>query len=193
MDLPTRILTGFRPEGDCLVWTRAIQQGYGVTYFEGKRWKTHRLMYTAAKGDIPSGLTLDHLCRNRACGNPDHLEPVTSAVNTMRGNAQGAINAAKTHCIRGHELAGDNLYVYTHKGRQKRACKTCKAKLRSEAWEAEKASRPPREPRTQCHRGHEYAYRRESGAPVCLECQVIWTRDYILRKAAQLSETSSSY
>jgi hypothetical protein len=66
----------------CWIWQRAMDgNGYGSTYTE----KAHRMMYRRYVGAIPTGLDLDHLCRQRACVNPAHLEPVTRAVNTQRG------------------------------------------------------------------------------------------------------------
>ncbi len=61
--------------------------GYSKVSYEGKAWMVHRLVYTLMVGPIPEGLVLDHKCRNRACCNPDHLEPVTYKINTERGEA----------------------------------------------------------------------------------------------------------
>ncbi len=108
----------------CWNWTGNVWCGYGMYGLGGKCWRVHRLSYTELVGDIPEGLTLDHLCRNKRCVNPAHLEPVTAAVNTMRGNAAGALNAAKTECKWGHPLSGDNLYLAPTTGA--RICLECK-------------------------------------------------------------------
>ena len=64
-------------------------------------------------GPIPEGLVIDHLCRNRACVNPAHLEPVSQRENVMRSPvAEGAINAAKTHCSQGHPFSPENTATY---------------------------------------------------------------------------------
>lgn len=88
----------------------------------------HRVYYEARFGPIPAGLQLDHLCRNRGCVNPDHLEPVTCRENLMRGHTVAAANAKKTHCNAGHALAGDNLRVW--KG--KRYCIVCQRERQKE-------------------------------------------------------------
>ena len=91
--------------GGCWLWT-ASQNGYGYGKFKAPHAfvASHRYAYELLVGPIPDGLQIDHLCRNRACVNPAHLEPVTQRVNLMRGNTLASINARKTHCIRGHEF-----------------------------------------------------------------------------------------
>jgi hypothetical protein len=85
-------------------------------------------------------LTLDHLCRNKACVNPAHLEPVTNRENVLRGVGLSAENARKTHCKRGHPLSGDNVVV--SKGGRKRRCVACE-RLR-DAGRTTRASRLPK-------------------------------------------------
>lgn len=77
----------------CWNWIGATLEGYGT--FHARR--AHRMAYEMLVGPIPGGLHLDHLCRNRACVNPAHLEPVTLAENIRRGE-----RAMKTTCPRGH-------------------------------------------------------------------------------------------
>ena len=119
-------------EDGCWIWTGIINgYGYGQVIDHGRRPMAHRKMYETLVGPIPEGLTLDHLCRVHACVNPGHLEPVTIRENTLRGNTTPAANAAKTHCLRGHPLAGDNLYRTPDGRRQCRACWKIRAGSRS--------------------------------------------------------------
>lgn len=82
----------------------------------------HRAVYELLVGPIPRGLGLDHLCRNRACCNPAHLEPVTHRVNVMRGVSFSARNALLTHCAHGHAFDEANTYYRPRGGRGCRAC-----------------------------------------------------------------------
>ncbi len=107
----------------CWLWTKCLVDGYAQMRWRGKRIYAHRMAYTLLKGPILPRLTLDHLCRNRACINPDHAEPVSSIENVMRGMSFAAVNARKTHCSFGHSLSGANLYS-TPRG--SRECRTCR-------------------------------------------------------------------
>lgn len=118
-------------KGPCWPWIMAKDHlGYGVWRKGG--WSesrmAHRRMYELIVGRIPEGLTLDHLCRNRSCVNPDHLEPVELRENILRGDNPCAQNARKTHCPRGHPLAGRNLVI--DQGR--RRCRECLNKAKRE-------------------------------------------------------------
>lgn len=117
---------GARPDlGECWTWTGSISDGgYGLFGISnGETRSAHRVGYELQVGSIPDGLDLDHLCRTRNCIRGTHLEPVTERENVMRSPiAPPAINAAKTHCIRGHPFKGDNLVIDSAGKRQCRAC-----------------------------------------------------------------------
>jgi len=106
----------------CWAWTGSILgNGYGRIWHKNKAKLVHRFSYEWHVGPIPPSLQIDHLCRNRACCNPAHLEAVTGRVNVLRGNTITAANSVKTHCKRGHELAGANVYLNAGH----RVCREC--------------------------------------------------------------------
>lgn len=118
----------------CWLWTGYLTtRGYGRTSWEGKLRLVHNLIYELQNGKIPAGLEPDHLCPRKNCCRPGHIEPVPHRKNVLRGRAPAAVNARKTHCKRGHQLSGDNLY---DRGPHHRACRLChrlRARLRREA------------------------------------------------------------
>lgn len=71
----------------CWITARGLVNGYSMIYSDGRYMSAHRFAYMEFRGEIPGDLQLDHLCRNRACWNPWHVEPVTPSVNTLRGHA----------------------------------------------------------------------------------------------------------
>jgi hypothetical protein len=111
--------------------------GYGHVLENGRKLMAHRWGYERLVGPVPAGLEIDHLCRVKACVNPDHLEPVPHAVNIQRGTGPLAENAAKTHCIHGHPLAGANLYQRID-ARGGRECRTCR-RAAMERFEAKRS------------------------------------------------------
>ncbi len=101
---------------DCWIWIgHKDDNGYGKLRVDGRDSKAHHFLLEALPG---SGFECDHLCRNRACVRPSHIEIVTIRINTLRGTGFGAVNARKTHCPRGHR------YDYlNYQGR--RRCRQC--------------------------------------------------------------------
>ena len=97
---------------------------YGVVYDRAVRRTTqaHRLAYRLFRGEIPADLTVDHLCRNTLCVNPEHMELVTMRENILRGSSPVAKNAKKTHCLNGHEFTPENT-IQRHDGG--RGCRIC--------------------------------------------------------------------
>lgn len=106
------------PDTGCWIWGGARHaNGYGRISHQNKSKLVHRFSYEWHVGPIPTGLQLDHLCRNRACCNPAHLEPVSGRTNVLRGDTITASNARKTHCPQGHP--------YTRIYAGKRRCLIC--------------------------------------------------------------------
>lgn len=111
------------PDG-CWEWNGCLDKdGYGRLRVGSRTIGAHRAAYEISVGPVPEGLCIDHLCRNRKCINPAHLEPVTKRENTLRGVSPVAVRAKKNHCKRGHPLSGANLYRMPNGGR---ACKACR-------------------------------------------------------------------
>lgn len=107
----------------CWLWSASRQRrGYGTLVLQGKGRLAHRVAYELLRGPVPDGCELDHTCRNTACVNPDHVEPVSHRINVLRGTSPAARNAAMTVCKRGHALTPENTLIYDG-GR--RRCRTC--------------------------------------------------------------------
>ena len=102
----------------CWLWTAAWMRGYGKFWSGERLVPAHRWAYEAEVGPIPEGLQLDHLCRNKRCVRPDHLEVVTGAENTRRALA----GIHKSHCPKGHPYSGDNLQRWSNGAARCRAC-----------------------------------------------------------------------
>lgn len=147
-------------EDECWPWIGHLEDGYGRLRVgpDGERMPAHRFAWELDNGPVPDGLVMDHLCRNRACCNPSHLEPVTNRKNLMRGNTRAARNAAKTHCKRGHEFNDENTYIDSQGRRNCRPCKQLSKKRNL----------------THCPQGHPYdednTYRDARGHRRCVTC-----------------------
>jgi hypothetical protein len=111
----------------CNMWQGAKRSnGYGVTMYMGKQTSTHRVMYTLVHGPVPDDMEVDHICNQRACINPDHLQLVTHAQNMRNGLVR------RKTCRAGHPWTDENTYVtqVRYKGgtREQRYCRICRAK-----------------------------------------------------------------
>jgi hypothetical protein len=123
----------------CWIWTGPLRYGYGDCSFKGiKTRRVHKVFYILFKGPVPTGLVLDHLCRNRACVNPGYLEPVTARENTLRGRGITARAARKKRCKYGHAFTPVNTRTGTDGSR---ICRTCTRRLSAEQHERERARR----------------------------------------------------
>jgi hypothetical protein len=115
----------FTPEAltGCWLWTGAQCKGYGnYADADRKNHRAHRYAYMLYVGAIPSGLVLDHLCKNPACVNPAHLQPVTQKENLRRGRGPSAQYARMSHCKRGHKRTPESFYYRANGTRQCKAC-----------------------------------------------------------------------
>jgi len=120
--------------GACWLWGAArTTNGYGKCQFGGRTWRAHRLIYTLLRGPIPPGLQIDHLCRTSLCVNPEHLEPVDSRTNTMRGLSPVVAQTKQTHCKRGHPFDQANTRIDKRRIRNCRACSRIHARTRYDA------------------------------------------------------------
>ena len=139
--LPTRLARRISVVASgCWEWTGAIDRcGYGQVSIDGGMTVAHRVVFAALRGAIPDGRELDHLCRNRRCVNPDHLEPVDHRTNTLRGTSPPAIHAAATQCPQGHAYDEKNTLVLKNGWRK---CLECKRRRAREYQQRKKGLQP---------------------------------------------------
>lgn len=125
-------------DASCWLWTGALDaDGYGTFRVDSRKVRAHRFAYELLVGPIANAMVLDHVlargCLHRRCVNPAHLEQVPNVENVARGMSPSAINSRATHCIRDHELSGDNLFVTRAGKRQCRVCSRVASKRRLRA------------------------------------------------------------
>lgn len=128
---------GVEVPGDCWLWHGYCDKvsGYGRVTVNKTPFYLHRFTYAQFVGPIPSGLHIDHLCRQRNCCAPHHLEAVTCLENVRRG-----IRASQTHCKNDHPLSGENVYIIKSPQGEHRQCRACRD-ARMAIWRAERKLR----------------------------------------------------
>lgn len=124
-EVAVRLMARLRVEGDCWEWTGyRLPSGYGQIGIGDRAELVHVVaMFLRHGAAALRAETVNHLCFNRACCNPDHLQFASRRENTLHGSGLSAQAAAKTHCSSGHEFSPENTY---HSPRGRRACRTCK-------------------------------------------------------------------
>lgn len=189
--LRRRIRAKVKIVNGCWIWQRAINKVTGYSHISayGKSTTAHRLSYRLFKGEIPEGTEIDHLCRVRACCNPDHLEAVTHRVNLERSPLHIMFNdefrylagsPKQTHCKNGHELTPENR---GHHGR----CKTCSRRYVAETA-ARKKNDPAYQERQRATRLARYARNRTD--PAFCERERERNRRYYARTTGRNDNTS---
>lgn len=177
---------------ECWNWTACLMHnGYGQFRWQGQARAAHRVAWVLVGNSIPEGMQMDHLCRNRRCCNPAHLEVVTQRENLLRGDTITARCAAKTHCPQGHPYDEANTIVY----RGNRQCRACTqsdaAKKRRHAYYVRKVQPPgviAHRARTHCPQGHPYDEQNTrwyQGRRYCRACAVIRSVAYQRKKRQQ--------
>jgi hypothetical protein len=123
---------------NCWEWDMYVApNGYGKIRIGNRMIYAHRAAFELFVRPLEAGEYIDHLCRNRKCVNPKHMEAVPHRINTLRGIGPAAVNHRKTHCINGHEFTEENTYRLNGK----RHCRTCHREYERERRAREKAAR----------------------------------------------------
>jgi hypothetical protein len=118
-----RVMTRVEKSDSCWNWKGNITH-YGYGTYGNRNFMAHRVVYQLLTGNLRQEDTLDHLCKNKGCVNPRHLEPVSLRVNVLRSDNPNAVNARKTECHKGHPFTDDNTYIHPKRGH--RQCRTCR-------------------------------------------------------------------
>ncbi|MFJ3037756.1 HNH endonuclease signature motif containing protein [Streptomyces tendae] len=182
-------LNPVRPSTPCVVppATKVRPNGNGYFRLRGTNQYAHRAAYELARGPIPDGLVIDHLCRNTACANPEHLEAVPPAVNALRADSPVTRNAVKETCDAGHP--------FSRRADGRRWCPKCS--LAKRVARGETSGNGPLSERTHCPQGHPFdeentRYDRKPDGSIkgrrCRACRRI--ADQAKRRKAAVTETT---
>ena len=179
----------------CREWQRGtFNSGYGRVWYQSTWHLVHRLLYETFVGPIPEGKELDHICQNKLCCEPTHLEPVSHRENVRRGDSVPAWNARKTHCSRGHLFDEANT---RYRSGINRVCRKCHVEKVTESRRQKRKANPS--PfgkgktshcalKTHCPKGHplsgENLYVQPNGGRVCRTCSRAKVQAYRARKKA---------
>lgn len=112
----------------CHEWRGTVANtGYGLVGLRSHHLMlAHRVAYELSRGPIPEGLVIDHLCHNRSCVNPDHLQAVTRGENVRRGDAAPIMRGVRSTCVNGHEYTPENTLFAKTRGVRSRVCRECR-------------------------------------------------------------------
>ncbi len=177
------------PNG-CWIWIGCFHwNGYGQLTFDHEHYRSHRFVYEYLVDQIPKGIELHHVCENRRCVNPFHLQPLTPKEHMMKGMGIGRINIEKTHCNHGHKFTKENIINYNGW----RYCRKCKDRIDREYRNKKRQIlieldeyNPPNKEKTHCIKGHEFTekntYYDSAGFRQCKECKKIRQINYRARK-----------
>jgi len=105
----------------CWIWKGTTGAGYGQYTYKAKRYGSHRFAYELLEGKIPEGWEIHHLCENKLCVNPAHLQIVTVRDHRAR---EGELHR-KDYCKWGHLLSEENIYIYRLPTRLMVQCRIC--------------------------------------------------------------------
>jgi hypothetical protein len=176
----TRFWSRVHRSSGCWEWMGSrTTAGYGNTRLRGRNEYAHRISYRIANGPLEEGLVIDHLCRNRACVRPEHLEAVLQLENVRRGAAP--YGAVRTTCRQGHDVT-DPANVYKSP-RGDRRCRLCASERNTRRTEARRARGDLRKVlHTHCKNGHPFdeanTYITPTGARHCRACTNARARMY---------------